>query len=90
MLPLTQSSQIHPWSGKNCHYSKLPSSYAYKFVKANVDSLKLIPLGLALSNYVGHLPDLGIDSCYVWKFNFKGFDVNCDHHNPDPIQLLAE
>ncbi|KAL1320917.1 hypothetical protein HN51_065632 [Arachis hypogaea] len=77
-------------SEKNCHYSKLPPSYTYKLVKANVDSLKLIQLGLALSNYAGHLPDLGTDSCYVWEFNFKGFDVHQDHHNPDAIQLLAE
>ncbi|QHO41154.1 probable CCR4-associated factor 1 homolog 11 [Arachis duranensis] len=90
MLPLTEFPGFIHVFDKNCHYSKLPSSYAYKLVKANVDSLKLIQLGLALSNYAGHLPDLGTDSCYVWEFNFKGFDFGGNYHNPDTIQLLAE
>ncbi|XLS93664.1 hypothetical protein HN51_069672, partial [Arachis hypogaea] len=58
MLPLTQFLGFIHVSDKNCHYSKLPPSYVYKLVKANVDFLKLIQLGLALSNYAGHLPDL--------------------------------
>ncbi|KAL4373123.1 hypothetical protein AHAS_Ahas05G0050300 [Arachis hypogaea] len=87
MLPLTEFPGFIHVFDKNCHYSKLPSSYAYKLVKANVDSLKLIQLGLALSNYAGHLLDLGTDSCYVWEFNFKGFDFGGNYHNPDTIQL---
>ncbi|KAL4398363.1 uncharacterized protein DS421_1g29470 [Arachis hypogaea] len=69
---------------------KLSPSYAYKLVEANVHFLKLIPLGLALSNYAGHLSDLGTDSCYFWEFNLKGLDVSRNHHNPNPIQLLVE
>jgi CCR4-NOT transcription complex subunit 7/8 len=64
-----------------------PSDF-YGCFKANVDNLKLIQLGLTLSDVKGNLPDFGTDTCYIWEFNFCDFDVEHDLHNKDSIDLL--
>ncbi|WJX79026.1 hypothetical protein P8452_62186 [Trifolium repens] len=64
-----------------------PSDF-YGYFKANVDNLKLIQLGLTLSDVKGNLPDFGTDICYIWEFNFCDFDVEHDLHNQDSIDLL--
>lgn len=56
---------------------------AYKFIKSNVDALKVIQIGITLSDAQGNLPT-GI--C-TWQFNLK-FDVNKDRSAESSIELL--
>ncbi|KAK2386245.1 putative CCR4-associated factor protein [Trifolium repens] len=66
----------------------LQPSDIYDYFKANVDALKLIQLGLTLSDSSGNLPDFKTDSCFIWEFNFCDFGIEHDLHNKDSIDLL--
>ncbi|KAK9130438.1 hypothetical protein Sjap_010925 [Stephania japonica] len=69
---------------------KTSSDYHYQTLKANVDLLKLIQLGLTFSDEEGNLPTCGTDKCYVWQFNFREFNVNEDVFANDSIELLRQ
>ncbi|KAJ4968286.1 hypothetical protein NE237_014987 [Protea cynaroides] len=65
------------------------SSINYKTLKANVDSLHFIQLGITLTDFNGNFPDFGGSCRIIWQFNFKEFDVS-DRHAPDSIALLRQ
>ncbi|XVF38707.1 hypothetical protein REPUB_Repub20aG0124900 [Reevesia pubescens] len=67
-----------------------PPSYIYQFMRANVDALNIIQLGLTLSDAQGNLPDFGGPCCYIWEFNFKDFDIRRDRYDKDSIALLKQ
>ncbi|XP_062195848.1 probable CCR4-associated factor 1 homolog 7 [Phragmites australis] len=61
----------------------------YAILEGNVNLLKLIQLGLTLSDETGALPPCGTGGrgC-IWQFNFRGFDPRSDPSNADSIDLL--
>ncbi|XP_047047957.1 probable CCR4-associated factor 1 homolog 7 [Lolium rigidum] len=68
---------------------KSPADFNYATLKANVDMLKLIQLGLTFSDAHGALPTPAPNHrpC-VWQFNFRGFDPRTDVAAADSIDLL--
>ncbi|XP_008799630.1 probable CCR4-associated factor 1 homolog 7 [Phoenix dactylifera] len=69
---------------------KTSSDFNYATLKANVDMLKLIQLGLTFSDEFGNLPTCGTGRGCVWQFNFREFDVQCDIFASDSIELLRQ
>ncbi|XVF67717.1 hypothetical protein PTKIN_Ptkin10aG0144300 [Pterospermum kingtungense] len=61
---------------------------SYVYMKSNVDMLKIIQLGLTLSDSEGNLPDFGTSFRYIWQFNFCDFDVQKDYHDKESVELL--
>eukprot|EP00250_Pteridium_aquilinum_P014978 c22311_g1_i1 orf=329-1126(+) len=59
----------------------------YQILKANVDKMKLIQVGLTLTNEHGGLPM--IDGAYcAWQFNLRDFDITADLYNKPSVDLL--
>ncbi|CAN8305614.1 unnamed protein product [Cochlearia groenlandica] len=65
------------------------SDDAYELIKKNVNLLKLIQLGLTLSDSQGNLPVYNNKQC-LWQFNFREFDLELDPHNTTSIKLLQD
>jgi CCR4-NOT transcription complex subunit 7/8 len=56
----------------------------YRTVKQNVDNLKLIQLGITLTDEEGNTPD----EISTWQFNLK-FNLNSDQYSNESIALLT-
>ena len=63
--------------------AKITDDFYYKSLKLNVDSLKLIQLGITLSNDKGEFPI----PHHTWQFNFE-FDYTKDKFSKSSINLL--
>ena len=63
----------------------ITNDFYYKTLKINVDSLKLIQLGITLSNKDGEYPKN--IPYHTWQFNFK-FDLEKDAYNEESVNLL--
>ncbi|PKI52323.1 probable CCR4-associated factor 1 homolog 7 [Punica granatum] len=66
------------------------TEYNYQALKANVDLLKLIQLGLTFSDENGNLPTCGTDKYCIWQFNFREFNPDVDVYAHDSIELLSQ
>ncbi|KAL3844003.1 hypothetical protein ACJIZ3_001406 [Penstemon smallii] len=66
------------------------NEYNYQTLKDNVDMLKLIQLGLTLSDENGNLPTCGTGACCIWQFNFREFNMTEDIFANDSIELLRQ
>lgn len=60
------------------------SNFAYQQVRCNADLLKIIQLGITLSDKDGNMPS----SC-TWQFNFS-FDVETEMYAEESMNLLIE
>jgi len=57
----------------------------YKKIKMNVDKLKVIQVGISLSDEEGNLPP----GFTIWQFNLK-FNLHTDEYSKDAIKLLMD
>lgn len=64
---------------------KSQSSFAYQQLRCNVDILKIIQLGISLSDSEGNRP-LPVNT---WQFNFN-FSLDTDMYAQESIDLLAQ
>ncbi|CAN6459478.1 unnamed protein product [Victoria cruziana] len=76
---------IAPWSSRKATADEL-----YDEVKLNVDSLKLIQVGLAFFDGFGMLPCSRPFCGIVWQFNLSDFDPSCDPHSRSAVEFLEE
>lgn len=92
MLKMSQLIEYFPFIGMDTEfpgiiYSKdnhqLRGLSNYQITKLNVDSLKVIQVGITLADKNGFYPE---ETC-TWQFNLK-FDVSNDPHQTSSIQLL--
>ncbi|KAL5556343.1 hypothetical protein UlMin_038579 [Ulmus minor] len=61
----------------------VPENILYDNLKYNVDNLKIIQLGITLSDEIGNIGG-------TWEFNFSDFDEKTDAHNPSSISFLKD
>ena len=65
--------------------AQIENDFYYKTMKKNVDSLKLIQLGITLTNDKGEYPKKY--KYHTWQFNFK-FDKDKDKFSEESMELL--
>ena len=65
--------------------SSITEDFYYRTLKLNVDSLKLIQLGITLSNSKGEYPQ----PYHTWQFNFE-FDYLKDTYSQSSLKLLMQ
>jgi CCR4-NOT transcription complex subunit 7/8 len=63
--------------------TSINSDFYYQYIKVNVNKLKLIQLGITLTNARGEQPP----NTATWQFNLK-FDIDKDNHSQESINLL--
>ncbi|XP_049407725.1 probable CCR4-associated factor 1 homolog 9 [Solanum stenotomum] len=74
-------------------FSQQSPAEKYNVLKLNVDELKLIQVGITLSDANGNLPELVIKGerfRVVWQFNFSDFNRMYDPYVEASIQLLVD
>ncbi|KAJ7245020.1 ribonuclease H-like domain-containing protein [Mycena haematopus] len=64
---------------------KTSSDYHYQTMRCNVDLLKIIQVGITLTDENGNFPQ----EASTWQFNFR-FSINEDMYAPDSIDLLQK
>ncbi|KAG2650396.1 probable CCR4-associated factor 1 homolog 11 [Panicum virgatum] len=66
----------------------------YALVRANVDELPIVQLGLTLCDAHGNLPvvadyETGHHVERAWEFNFSDFDISRHRHAPQSVEFLT-
>ena len=69
------------------YVQNMTKDFYYKTLKLNVDNLKLIQLGVTLTNSKGEFPKNY--PYHTWQFNLE-FDKNKDQISPSSLSLLEE
>ncbi|KAK4775391.1 hypothetical protein SAY86_010326 [Trapa natans] len=69
---------------------KNSNEFNYQTLKVNVDTLKLIQLGLTFCDERGNLPTCGSEKYCIWQFNFREFNLGDDVFAADSIELLKQ
>ncbi|XP_062227614.1 probable CCR4-associated factor 1 homolog 11 [Phragmites australis] len=72
---------VHGAAGQQDH-NKLAAEKRYAIIKANVDALKPLQVGIAVGTDDGR--------CLAWEFNLRGFDRETDPHAARSVEYLAE
>ena len=69
------------------YVNNMTKDFYFRTLKMNIDLLKLIQLGIALTNEKGEFPKKY--PYHTWQFNFE-FDINTDQILPASLNLLEQ